>query len=318
MSEFYMERYTEERKEEWNQFIDKAKNGHFMFDRNYMDYHKDRFFDHSFIISKSNKIISVLPASIRTNSNKELEVISHGGLTFGGLILDISVKASQVLDIFNEIIKYCKQNHIKSIVYKPIPYIYNKLPSQEDLYALYRYGFKLIRRDISSTIFLNEKIKLSKGRKCAINKAIKNGLEATRSFDFKEFIDLEYRVLKEKHNVKPVHTGVEIESLSQKFPNNIKLFTCHKDGRILAGTIIYENESTVHTQYMAVSEEGRDSGALDIIIYYLINDYYKEKLYFDFGISTENNGMYLNDGLIRQKEMFGGRAIAYDFYELRL
>ncbi|MBC2396420.1 GNAT family N-acetyltransferase [Clostridium tetanomorphum] len=314
----YIEPYSKDKKDLWNDLIDKGKNTHFMFNRNYMDYHSHRFIDRSLMFFKNRKLIAILPANINLKEDKKWELVSHGGLTFGGMVCDTSVTTGQMIKIFNSIIKYCRENNISNIIYKPIPYIYNKIPSDEDLYALFRCGFKLIKRDLSSTIYLNEKLKLSKGRKYAVNKALKNELQVERSFDFKEFMELEYRVLKEKYNKEPVHTADEIKKLSLNFPENIKLFICHKNKEILAGTIIYENLNIAHTQYMAVSKQGEKCGALDIIIYDLINKYYKDKIYFDFGISTENNGLYLNEGLIRQKEMFGGRAVAYDCYELTL
>ena len=51
---------------------------------------------------------------------------------------------------------------------------------------------------------------------------------------------------------------------------------------------------------------------------YLINECYSSKEYFDFGISTENEGLFLNEGLTSQKQEFGGRGIVYDFYEIRV
>ena len=39
---------------------------------------------------------------------------------------------------------------------------------------------------------------------------------------------------------------------------------------------------------------------------------------FDFGISTEQGGRYLNEGLIFQKEGFGARTVVYDTYELNI
>ena len=102
------------------------------------------------------------------------------------------------------------------------------------------------------------------------------------------------------------------------FPKNIKLFVAKKDNKILAGTVIFEDETIVHTQYLANSDKGRELGALDLVIDRLINEVYKNKLYFDFGISNEDNGKYLNIGLINQKESFGARAVVHDFYELKI
>ena len=40
-------KYTRPLKEEWDAFVDVSKNGTFMLIRDYMDYHADRFIDHS-------------------------------------------------------------------------------------------------------------------------------------------------------------------------------------------------------------------------------------------------------------------------------
>ena len=101
------------------------------------------------------------------------------------------------------------------------------------------------------------------------------------------------------------------------FTSSIKRFKWHKkENELLAGAVIFENEKIVHTQYLSNSDKGRKLGALDLLIDRLIKEFYKDKKYFDFGISNENNGKYLNKGLIHQKEGFGARAIVHDFYEL--
>ena len=85
-----------------------------------------------------------------------------------------------------------------------------------------------------------------------------------------------------------------------------------------AGVIIYESERVAHAQYIGAVEEGYKQGAVDCIINYLINDYYSEKRFFDFGVSTEPVGTFLNAGIIENKQSYGARAIAHDFYELDL
>lgn len=42
-----LESYTQNDKPLWNAFNAESKNGLFMFDRDYMDYHSDRFVDNS-------------------------------------------------------------------------------------------------------------------------------------------------------------------------------------------------------------------------------------------------------------------------------
>ena len=87
---------------------------------------------------------------------------------------------------------------------------------------------------------------------------------------------------------------------------------------MLAGVIIYENKNVAHMQYVANSKEGWNIGAQDIIEDYLINICYREKKYFDFGISTEKQGQVLNLGLIKRKENFGASAVVYDQYQVSL
>jgi lipid II:glycine glycyltransferase (peptidoglycan interpeptide bridge formation enzyme) len=124
--------------------------------------------------------------------------------------------------------------------------------------------------------------------------------------------------LVERHGVKPVHNVDEIKLLASRFPNNIKLYASFKDEVMLAGIIIYESHNVAHIQYAANSTEGLKLGAQDIVEEYLINDRYKDKRYYDFGISTENQGRILNPGLIKFKEDFGASAVVYDVYQIVL
>ena len=307
-------KYTVNQKNNWNEFAKKSKNGHFLFQRDYMEYHSDRFEDFSLIVFDDNdKLIAILPANIKENI-----LYSHQGLTFGGFLVDDKMKTETMLEIFELLKQFLKEKNIVKIVYKCIPYIYHTKPSEEDRYALFRNEAKLIRRDVTSTIDLTEQARYSKGRKWTINKAKKESIEIFESNDYEIFWELLTGVLESNHEAKPVHTLEEIKKLAILFPKNIKLFLAKKDERIVSGALIYENQNIVHTQYLANSGEGREIGALDLLIDYLIKDIYKNKKYFDFGISNEDAGRYLNTGLIAQKEGFGARAIVHDFYELEI
>lgn len=310
MEDIYLCKYSEDKKELWNNFILKAKNESFMFNRDYMEYHSDIFKDSSIMFFQQDELIAVMPANI---DNKSL--ISHGGLTFGGIISDNSMTTPKMIKIFDLLINYAEKNSIQKIVYKPMPYIYHKVPASEDLYALYRFNFKLMRRDVSTTITMDNKLELSSRRNRAVKKASKAGIKVERSFDFEKFMFIVEKILREKYNTLPVHSSKQIKLLASRFPHNIKLFGAFDKDDMIAGTIVYETSQVAHTQYLASSHEGKQVGALDLTIEYLINKYYSNKKYFDFGISTEKNGTYLNEGLINQKEMFGGRAVVYDFYE---
>ena len=309
-------KYNSEHKSIWNEFIESSKNGHFMFKRDYMDYHSDRFSDYSLMFfDDKERLIAVLPAN---TANEKL--YSHQGLTFGGLVITNKTTTKQVCEIFNYLVTYLKEeSSLSDIIYKRIPDFYCVFPAQEDLYAINALDAQLVRRDVGSLIDLQTKYQYSKGRKWSINKAKKLPIEVfDESEDLSDFWCLLNEVLSVQHAVEPVHTLEEISSLRTKLPKNIKCFTARLDGKLLAGALIYETETVVHTQYLANSEEGRDLGALDYLIDHLLKEVYKDKRYFDFGISTEDNGKYLNEGLISQKEGFGARAVIQDFYRIKI
>jgi lipid II:glycine glycyltransferase (peptidoglycan interpeptide bridge formation enzyme) len=212
--------------------------------------------------------------------------------------------------------EYLSQHRIKTIVYKPSPHIYHTVPAEEDLYALFRHGARLIRRDVSSAIVFDEPIPFSKSRRRGITLAKKSGITITRTDDFEAFMSIVGGVLKSKYNVKPTHTSSEIVSLAQKFPENIKLFAAYRDEIMLAGVIIYESGPVAHAQYIASSDTAKKMGVADLVFDSIISHYSTEKKYFDFGISTEKGGAYLNSGLAAYKESFGARAVMYDTYEV--
>lgn len=298
----------------WDTFVDKSKNGHFMFNRDYIEYHSDRFEDHSLLFTdEKERVVGIIPA----NLNGDV-LYSHQGLTFGGLIFTGKTTINSILEMFSILKDYLESSGIVKFIYKPIPSIYASLPAEEDLYALFVNGAHVFRRDVSSLIDLSGVVAYTKGRKWTINKAKKENIRIRNEDNFSEFWTLLTNVLLAHHGAKPVHSILEINHLRSLFPENIKLFTAVYDGKVIAGAVIYETELVAHTQYLSNSDEGREVGALDFLIDHLIKNVYKNKKYFDFGISTEDGGLNLNKGLISQKEGFGARAIVHDFYELKI
>lgn len=156
---------------------------------------------------------------------------------------------------------------------------------------------------------------MSKGRKAQISRAKREGVVIESSTNFHAFITLLNEVLQTRHNTQAVHSAKELELLHSRFKDNITLYIAKQNNEILAATLLFIYPNLVHTQYLAVNEKGREVGVLDLLIKTLI-DTYATTQYFDFGISTENNGLFLNEGLIAQKEGFGARTIVHSFYEL--
>jgi len=310
--EIEIKKYNPERKKEWDAFVSFSKNGTFLFYRDFMEYHSDRFTDYSLLFYHKEKLVALLPANIQNNI-----LYSHQGLTYGGLIMGISATTKIVLDIFECLIEYLKENRIHWLIYKAVPHIYHKLSAEEDLYALYQNKAILAGRSISSCIVQQNKIKYSELRKRGVKKAQANHLQVEENSDFCKFWQILEENLSQRFSVSPVHSLSEISYLKETFPDNIRLFQVNDhDGEIVAGCVVFETDRVAHIQYISASTKGKETGALDFLFAHLITNIYQDKPYFEFGISTENNGAYLNEGLISQKEGFGGRGIVYDMYQL--
>lgn len=308
--------YDDSRRREWDEFVSRAKNGHFLFLRGYMDYHADRFPDASLMFYDDDaRLLALLPATSRDEGQT---LASHAGLTFGGIVSGDSMKVALMLELFDVMLTHLRAAGFTRLVYKAVPHIYHRGPAEEDLYALFRAGALLSRRDVSSAIEMSARLPFSKGRKYSIKLAERSGVEVAESDDFDTFMAIEQRVLAERHGVRPVHTAAELSTLARRFPENIKLYAAHRADRMVAGVVVYATDLVAHAQYISANDEGREVGATDLIISALLSDHYATQKFFDFGISTERAGLYLNEGLAANKQGYGGRAIVYDFYELKL
>lgn len=323
--------YSINHRESWNLFVQNSKQGTFLLDRNFMDYHADRFFDCSLLIysdevtendRSDESLVAIFPANW---NEEEKTVYSHQGLTYGGLITKSAITQSEVLRIMQKILMYYEGYlGARVLVYKPIPYIYSRVPSQEDLYALYRAGAQLSGRGVATVVSVSHPLSMRTLRVRQAKKALEHGFYIERMKEGDDACLREYwavleSVLQEYHNTKPVHTVEEMALLMSRFPKQIRLFVVKDaEAKVVAGVVIFETATVAHIQYIASAVEGRKYGALDLLLRHLCGEKYKDKDFIDFGISTEKGGVFLNEGLVFQKEGFGGRSVCYDSYRVSL
>lgn len=311
---FEIVRYSQERAHEWNTFVAHSKNGTFLFDRRYMDYHADRFTDFSLMIYRQGALYALLPA------NAEGDVLwSHRGLTYGGIVMTDKAMAERIQQLFRELNDYLRRQGFRKVVYKTVPHIYHRVPSEEDWFSLFSIcRAQLVDRSISSTIDLSQPLKWRRDRKYGVNRAFANGVQVGESSDWAGFWQVLESNLMHKYGAKPVHTLWEIELLHSRFPDNIRLFTAERNGQILGGTVIYLSPMVAHAQYISASPEGKALRVIDALFDYILHECDWPVRYFDFGTSNEEDGHILVEPLIYQKEGFGGRAVCYDTYEYGL
>lgn len=279
-----------------------------------MEYHQARFDDNSLLVFKNEKLIAVFPA---TKKNNVLN--SHQGLSYGGLIFQKKISFKDALQSFKELLNFASYEGFKTINLKLVPKIYHDYPSDEIDYFLFLVNAKLMRRDVTSAIESSNPIKIQSNRIEGKKKAEKQGLTIKEKTCFEGFWNkILIPNLEEKHQAKPVHSLEEIELLHSRFPENIRQFNVYKDDEVVAGTTIFETNQVAHVQYISANYDKQKLGSLDFLFEYLINSVFKDKKYFDFGISNENQGKNVNQGLLFWKEGFGARSIVHDFYEIDL
>ncbi len=311
-SNYTARRYTKADAALWNDFVRTAKNATFLFDRDFMDYHSDRFTDFSVLIFKDDTLYAVLPANV-----KEGKLISHQGLTYGSFVLQDSAKLLYALEAFKEMLRFLASEMIIILEIRVIPTFYNVMPSDELAYFLFKANATLLKRDVLMVIDNDHKLKFQKNRREGINKAIRNGLKIKIEDTFDDFWnDVLIPNLKNKHGIAPVHSLEEIKLLAARFPANIKQVNVYKDDKVVAGTTVFLTETTIHPQYVSGNADKNSYGSLDLAYDFIINHFKKDKRYFDFNISSEENGKVLNSGLIFWKESCGARTFTADTYEI--
>ena len=311
---FEVRRYTPAAAGEWNLFVEASKNGTFLFDRRFMDYHADRFSDHSLMVYRRGKLYALLPANADGST-----LVSHQGLTYGGLVTGSRATAADVVGVIHAVNACLRADGFARVVYKPVPWIYHRQPAEEDLYAIFEVcGARLAARSLSSTVSADCRNPWYRIRESGARKARLAGVAIGESTDFEPFWQILADNLRQRYGIKPVHTVDEIRLLKQRFPEHIRLIMATVGNTTVAGTVLFLTHRVVHAQYIAASSLGKQLHALDLLFDVVIDEALSTHQYFDFGISTEEHGTYLNEQLIYQKEGFGGRGICYDWYEWNL
>lgn len=317
-----LRRYTADDKTLWDSFVHNAKNSTFLFLRDFMEYHQERFADHSLLFFDSKeKLVALLPAN-ETKEGTEKILASHQGLTYGGFILSAASGGSLLLQCMEVLMGYLQQHQFQRFFYKAVPTIYHRLPAQEDLYALFRHNAYLIACNLSCSISLQAPIstQIERRRKRGFCKAESQGYHITEGA-LSEFWPIMEENLRNRYGATPVHTISEMQQLKERFPQNIRCVLClDADHKPQAGALLFITPQAVHVQYGHATATGKTEGALDFLYLHLIK-YYKEQsdfLYFDFGTSNEEGGRILNENLLAQKEGFGARSIVYPTYEIEI
>ncbi len=279
-----------------------------------MDYHNDRFSDYSLMFYVGNHLHSVLPAHAVGDF-----FCSHRGLTYGGLLMDEDVTTADVLILFEELNEYLRCQGFRKVLYRAIPWVYHRLPSEEDLYAMFwKCGARLQQRMSGTVVFMDEHLRWRKDHRRRFKQAQTACLRVERDASLSEFWPVLNDNLQRKFQAQSVHSLEEITLLKSRFPEQIIQYNAYLGQQIVGGITFYVMGHVLHGQYSGTTDDGKRLGAMEAIYNQVMYHDYTHMRYLDFGTSNEGGGLVLNEGLIGHKEGYGGRTVCYDTYEWTL
>ncbi len=301
----------------WDRFCEGCLQATLLHSRRFLSYHGERFEDFSLIVEEDGGCIGLLGAAVAPSDRSM--IVSHPGATYGGIVHRGGLRGERMIDALRSVCRYYAAAGFERLLYKAVPVIYHRAPAQDDLYAVFRLGFDRVRCDLSSTIDLANRLPVSNRRTRAFKKAMKSGVRVEVG---PQHIDQLWAVLsgnlRTRYETSPVHSVEEIRMLSERFPAKIRFVSALLSDRVIAGVVLFDSPSASHAQYIASSDEGYATSALDAVFESCIASATDAgKRWFDFGISNEKAGQVLNEGLYEFKSNFGGGGVVHEFYERR-
>ncbi|WP_417351908.1 FemAB family protein [Flavobacterium alkalisoli] len=309
---YRVEKYTVDYYTQWNDFVSRSKNGTFLFHRDFMEYHSDRFIDYSLLVFENDKVVALFPANIKGDV-----IYSHQGLTYGGFLLENKSLGQKTEQVIATAFEYLYKKGFKKGIIKQILPIYHRYPAFEADYTLFRKGANTIRRDMNLAIDYSLPLTISKSKKKHYRRVSSFGMEIRQDNNFKDFWqNVLVPRLAARHNAKPVHTLEEIELLQSRFPENIFQYNVYYNDEIVSGITLFDSGTVVKSQYGATTGRGEELRALDYLFITLIEKFSNTKRFFDMGTVTEADGY--NAGLLKQKEELGCNVYIQDFYEVTI
>lgn len=309
--------YSAEHAQAWDDWCRECDNATLLHTRRFLSYHGARFEDASVLLMNEGRLVGLFPAA-KAAGDSDI-VVSHPGATYGGIAHAGWLHGQRMIDAIGALKDHYRNRGIRKLVYKVVPFIYARVPSQDDVYALFRHDAQRVRCDLSCTIDLQHQRPVSERRKRARRKACKTVTLRAAIDDLPAFWAILTETLARRHEAVPVHSVDEIALLASRFPDEIQLRCAVMDEKVIAGVLLFCSRNVWHAQYIASNESGNQVSALDAVFGAAIEEARASGArYFDFGTSNESAGQVLNDGLFRFKSEFGGGGVAHEYYELAI
>jgi len=280
-----------------------------------MEYHKQRYKDHSLLVFRNESLVAICPAHRVDNVLK-----SHWGLTYGGFVWGHQFSEEMVLAVYEASKQFLLKQGITKLEVKEIPAFYLDQEANAWNRTLFKYA-QAFHTEKVFAIDYDRPLTIHKTKLKHYRKGKKLGFEIAETPDFSQFWNtVLIPRLSSRHSVKPVHSLEEISLLASRFPDEIKQFTISLNGELLAGITLFDKGEVVKSQYGATTERGQKLRALEFLFLYLIYFYQQQgKSFFSMGtIGDDRFPDGFNPGLKKQKEELGCTEFHQHFYTFEL
>lgn len=316
---YFARRYTQRDEILWDKFVEcNSVNGTFLQTRRFLNYHpKDRFEDYSIIIEDAKGHIAAVCPACRIIDNSGNHFISHKGSTFGGLVIaDKHYYAHKVIEIIGVLENLLKEQGFSDVELRTTPMLFSMKDSSLLEYSLFYCGYQEFCELNTYIDFRCYKELLisnfEQGKRTNIHNCIKKGL-FYRVIETKAELDIFYSLLCKslsKYNTKPVHSLSELWDLKHhRLNKEMEFYGAFSGEQMVAGAMMFYFYRTeiAHTQYLCAEPSLHKLSPMTYMYFAMIE---AAKIHgfkkISFGISTEDNGKFLNYGLVRSKEAYGG------------
>lgn len=308
-----LKRFTPDQSDRWDDHVRRARNGHFMFTRRYLEYHGDRFQDASLMALRDRQLVAVLPAH-----RVETSLVSHAGLPFAGWITHPRLRMRWMQAIFAALMEWMSEQGITTLVYKAIPHIYHRIPAEEDRYVLAQFGARCSELKVTAARNLGGPDTRNPTSRRCIRHARQAGITVRQWDDIEQFHAMHARWLAERHGAKPLHTLDEARLLAERFPHEIRIYAAFQGDQAITAQRLYISETVLRLQSLAETPLGRRLAANVVLQAWFDENHAFRGRWLDLGTSMDPVTGELAGSLFDYKESVGGRAVIVPTFSLTL
>jgi hypothetical protein len=316
VNEWVIRPYRPEDAIAWKALLGDSNNATLFHDLDFLAYHPPGKYDFRHLVAlRRHRIDAVIPGGLSADE----VFVSPSGASVGGPAIRNSIPADESLRLVEALQLYCKSAGWQGIELTLPPPVYSNEPDQMMEFALHVKGFQLIHRWMPLLIPLDPKkdshsehifrerqrryVRACQRKGVAVTEYGPEGLRA-----FLELLDETHTRLK----ALPTHTPTELESLFDRVPSHLRIWSAHLEGVVIASMLLFVlNRKICNTFYLCDRASHRSFHGATVLLAHVIDVLASRGFrYLDMGPSASS--AHFNHGVVSFKESLGARAFCRD------